>query len=237
MSYVQNAVSLPTGDNDRTYITIPQQLKYGAAVGQHAVSNPRSSSASFLAAPSSRYEATRWLGYGPSCAHLAPACAEGTPATHRRLRHEPFPTAATLASNRLHATQREVCVQTENVFFHLRNPIAPPLPPPPRATFSSWLFPARRPPPVARRPPIVCYSSIRVTPARYRLGYLLLNASAVLLVGNIPGTFLWDAEAGETADGEAFSTFLGAVALSVLAFFTVQVCITCFCTYVYATGT
>lgn len=58
---------------------------------------------------------------------------------------------------------------------------------------------------------------------RYRLGYVTVNASAVVLIGNIPGTFLWDPEAGETADGGAFAAFLATVALSALAFFTVQV--------------
>ncbi|CAB1117913.1 unnamed protein product [Ectocarpus sp. CCAP 1310/34] len=56
----------------------------------------------------------------------------------------------------------------------------------------------------------------------YRSGYLAVNGAAVVLIGNIPGTFLWDQEAGEAVDGETFSVFLAAVALSILAFLAVQ---------------
>ncbi|CBJ30279.1 conserved unknown protein [Ectocarpus siliculosus] len=56
----------------------------------------------------------------------------------------------------------------------------------------------------------------------YRSGYLAVNGAAVVLIGNIPGTFLWDQEAGEAVDGEAFSVFLAAVVLSILAFLAVQ---------------
>lgn len=58
---------------------------------------------------------------------------------------------------------------------------------------------------------------------RYRLGYVLVNVFAVALIASIPGTFLWDPEAGEAADGKAFFGFLGAVALSILAYLAVQV--------------
>lgn len=67
-------------------------------------------------------------------------------------------------------------------------------------------------------------SILRATTARYRAGYVAVNASAIILIGNIPGTFLWDPEAGETADGGAFAGFLATVAVSVLAFLAVQVC-------------
>eukprot|EP00752_Nemacystus_decipiens_P006560 g5907.t1 len=56
----------------------------------------------------------------------------------------------------------------------------------------------------------------------YRLGYVAVNASAVALIGNIPGTFLWDKEAGETANGDAFAMFLATVAISVVAFLLLQ---------------
>lgn len=75
------------------------------------------------------------------------------------------------------------------------------------------------------RPPFPCARRIHVGGTlRYRLGYLALNSYFVVLVANIPGTFLWDPEAGDAADGEAFLVFLGAVALSILAFSTIQVC-------------
>ncbi|CAM9803236.1 unnamed protein product [Pylaiella littoralis] len=56
----------------------------------------------------------------------------------------------------------------------------------------------------------------------YRLGYLAVNALAVVLVGNIPGTILWDQDAGEVADATSFSVFLAGIGLSVLAFGAVQ---------------
>ncbi|CAM9597125.1 unnamed protein product [Ectocarpus sp. 12 AP-2014] len=56
----------------------------------------------------------------------------------------------------------------------------------------------------------------------YRSGYLAVNGAAVVLIGNIPGTLLWDQEAGEAVHGETFSVFLAAVVLSTLAFLAVQ---------------
>ncbi|CAM9244784.1 unnamed protein product, partial [Ectocarpus fasciculatus] len=56
----------------------------------------------------------------------------------------------------------------------------------------------------------------------YRLGYLAVNCAAVVLVGNIPGTLLWDQESGEAVDGETFAVFLAAVHFSILAFLAVQ---------------
>eukprot|EP00903_Cladosiphon_okamuranus_P019634 g18054.t1 len=56
----------------------------------------------------------------------------------------------------------------------------------------------------------------------YRLGYITTNATAVVVIGNIPGTYLWDLEAGETAEWEAFAVFLATVATAVFAFLLVQ---------------
>lgn len=59
--------------------------------------------------------------------------------------------------------------------------------------------------------------------ARYRLGYVTVNLTAVVVISNIPGTFLWDLEAGETAEGEAFAVFLTTIAISGFAFLLLQV--------------
>ena len=63
---------------------------------------------------------------------------------------------------------------------------------------------------------------------RYWLGYPALNACGVALVVSIPRSLLWDREAGRAAkegeeEGEELAVFVLAVALSIIAFFAVQV--------------
>lgn len=61
---------------------------------------------------------------------------------------------------------------------------------------------------------------------RYRLGYPVLNACGVALVVSIPQSVLWDREGGGAAkeeEKEELAVFVLAVALSILAFFAVQV--------------